>query len=296
MGAKLRKKSYFCIRNYSLQNMKTIFISILFAISHLAFSQTITYTQWVDRAANFIENNQLDSAAVALRRAMSLEPANAHNSVLLLNLGILQRHLGLYDDAYISFTASMSGNPDSELVLHNRASLLSDMGRFDEAMEDYDAILGFDPQNTEAYYRRGVLFLERNERERAEADFKAAERINPNDFYTKLSKALILKLDDEWEAAEAIYTQLIDSSSTIDVNLFLNRAECFVNTEQFFKAAADLRTIESSQRGNAYFYFLRGRVRLGQHEKIAALNDFRRSRELGYYAEIVDEWIKKAER
>jgi tetratricopeptide (TPR) repeat protein len=276
--------------------MKTFIISILFTISHLAFSQSVTYTEWVERAANFIENNQLNDAAVALQTAMSLEPANAHNSVLLLNLGILQRHLGLYDDAYISFTASMSGNPKPELMLHNRASLLSDMGRFDEALEDYDTILGFDSQNTEAYYRRGVLFLERNERERAEADFKAAEEINPDDFYTKLSKALIFKLDDQWEAAEAIYTRLINSSPTLDVNLLLNRAECFVNTEQFFKAAADLRTIENSQRENAYFYFLRGRVRLGQYEKIAAANDFRRSRELGYYAEIVNEWIRKAER
>jgi tetratricopeptide (TPR) repeat protein len=276
--------------------MKFIFISILLAISHLAFSQAVTYTQWVDRAANFIENNQLDSAAVALQQAMILDPANENNAVLLLNLGIIQRYLGLYDDAYISFTASLSGNPESELVLHNRASLLTDLERFDEAMEDYNTILGFDSQNTEAHYRRGVLFLERNDRESAEIDFKAAEKINPNDFYTKLSRALLYKLDDEWEAAEMIYTQLIDASPTLNVSLFLSRAECFVNTEQFFRAAADLRTIENTQRGNAYFYFLRGRVHLGQLENIAAANDFRRARELGYYAEIVDEWIKRAER
>lgn len=58
---------------------------------------------------------------------MAMEPANEHNPVLLLNLGILQRQLGLLDDAYISFTASLGNNPMPEVVLHQRASLLCDM-------------------------------------------------------------------------------------------------------------------------------------------------------------------------
>ncbi len=114
---------------------------VLISLFPASLLQGQSYENLVEQSAAFIENNRLDSAAVSLQKAMSLEPANTNNPVLLLNLGILQRQLGLLDDAYISFTASLANNPMPELVLHNRASLLCDMQRFGEAMEDYDTLI-----------------------------------------------------------------------------------------------------------------------------------------------------------
>jgi len=280
---------------YIINKMKIIFTAILYFFAYALSAQSLDYMGWVDRSANHIEQNRLDSAAVALQKAMALEPANENNPVLLLNLGILQRQLGLYDDAYISFTASMGNNPLPDVVLHNRASLLCDMERFDEAMEDYNTLIRNYPEDVEAYYRRGLLFLEKNERSKAEADFKASDAIDPDNMYTKLSKALLYKLDDNWEAAEKVYTGLIQSSSKIDPSFYLNRAECYVNTDQIFKASADLRAVEGSQKAYPYFYILRGRVRLGQFDKIAARADFRKAKELGYEADLVNDWLKKTE-
>ncbi|MDR2815456.1 MAG: tetratricopeptide repeat protein [Proteiniphilum sp.] len=254
-----------------------------------------SYEEWVDKSAGYIDKDMLDSAAVALQKAMALEPANENNPVLLLNLGILQRQLGHYDDAYISFTASVANNPLPDVTLHNRASLLCDMERFDEAMEDYNALIRNYPEDVEAYYRRGLLFLEKNDRPKAEADFKASDAIDPDNMYTKLSKALLYKLDDNWEAAEKVYTGLIQSSSTVDPGFYMNRAECYVNTDQIFRASADLRVVEGSQKENPYFYILRGRVRLGQFDKVAARADFQKAKELGYDSGIVNDWLKKAE-
>ncbi len=125
-----------------------------------------SYQEWVAESVKLIENNRLDSAASALQNAMSLEPANENNPMLLLNLGVLQRRLHRYDEAYISLTAALAANPDPESVLHNRAALLCELGRFDEAIEDYDSILLKSPQNTEAYYRRGLLYLEKGDRKK----------------------------------------------------------------------------------------------------------------------------------
>lgn len=275
--------------------MKIIFTALLLFLAGMVSAQSPDYMGWVDRSASYIEQNRLDSAAVALQRAMALEPANENNPVLLLNLGILQRQLGHYDDAFISFTASMTNNPLHDVVLHNRASLLCDMERFDEAMEDYNALIRQYPENVEAYYRRGLLFLEKNDRVGAEADFKASNAIDPDNMYTKLSKALLHKLDDNWEAAEKIYTDLIQSSATVDPSFYMNRAECYVNSDQIFRASADLRAVEGSQRENPYFYILRGRVRLAQFDKIAARADFQKAKELGYDTDIVNDWLKKAE-
>ncbi len=254
------------------------------------------YEVWVDRSADYIEKDKLDSAAIALQQAMALDPANENNPVLLLNLGIIQRQLSQYEDAYISLTASMANNPMPDVVLHKRASLLCDMGRFDEAMEDYSSLIRLYPNDVEAYYRRGLLFLEQNNRARAEADFQVSEAIDPDNMFTKLSKALMYKLDDNWAAAEGIYTTLIQSAPTPDPIFYLNRAECYVNRDQIFKASADLRAVGESQRDNPYFYFLRGRVRYEQFDKTAALEDFRKAKELGYESDIVEEWLKKSEK
>jgi tetratricopeptide (TPR) repeat protein len=255
-----------------------------------------SYEEWVDRSANYIEIDRLDSAAFALQRAMSLDPVNENNPVLLLNLGILQRQLGQHDDAYISLTASIANNPIPDVVLHRRASLLSDMGRFDEAMEDYSSLIRRYPDDVEAYYRRGVLFLEKNDRSNAEADFRMANELDPGNMFTKLSNALIFKLDDNWAAAEKIYSELIQSAPSPDPVFYMNRAECYVNSDQIFKASADLRAVGTSQRDNPYFYFLRGRVRLDQFDKVAAKADFKKAKELGYDLPIVDEWLKKTEK
>ena len=275
--------------------MKILFI-ILFAIYTLAASaQTLDYMGWVDQSAHYIEENKLDSAAFALKRAMSLDPANEHNPVLLLNLGIMQRQLGLLDDAYISFTASIANNPMPEVVLHNRASLLCDLERFDEAMEDYHAILRLYPKDVEAYYRRGLLFLEKNDRTNAEADFNAAEMIDPDNLYSRLSQSLLYKLDDNWEAAAEVYTRLIETETNPDPVFYMNRAECYLNTDKVSKAAVDLQTAWNSQRNNPYFYILRGRMRLAQFDKSAAREDFSQAKKMGYDAAIADEWLKRAE-
>lgn len=291
------KKTATFVYYYRYNYFMRIFFSflLLFNLCMVALPQSLDYSGWVDKSANHIEKNELDSAAVALRRAMSLDPANANNPVLLLNLGILQRQLGLYSDAFISFTASLPNNPLPQVTLHNRASLLVDMGRFDEAMEDYDALIRNFPDDVEAYYRRGILHLENHDRQKAEADFNSSNEIDPDNMFTKLSKGLIYKLDDNWEAAEKIYTDLINTGKYTDMSFYMNRAECYVNMDQIFKASADLRSLGDTQRDNPYFYFLRGRVRLGQYDKTAAEADFIRARELGYDEDIVKEWLKKTE-
>ncbi|WP_436415016.1 tetratricopeptide repeat protein [Petrimonas sp.] len=267
-------------------------IALFFALSLTA--QSNTYFGWIDKSAKFIENNQLDSAMYALQSAMKLDPANESNAVLLLNLGIIQRQLRLPDDAYISLTASLANNPDPVLALHNRASLLVEQGRYDEAMEDYNAIIKQEPANVEAYYRRGLLFLEKNDPKNAQLDFTTCSAIDPNSLFTKLSKALLYKLDDNWVEAEKVYTDIIATETKTNSTFYLNRAECYVNTDRFSKAAADLHAIENEERNNPYFYILRGRVRLDQFDKFAAKADFEKAKQLGYDTELADKWIERA--
>jgi tetratricopeptide (TPR) repeat protein len=167
------------------------------------------------------------------------------------------------------------------------------MDRFDEAMEDYDAIIRHYPEDVEAYYRRGLLFLDKSDRASAEADFNAAKAIAPDDMYTKLCESLLFKLDDNWEAAGDIYTHLLETVPDPNPIFYMNRAECYLNTDRLSRAAADLQAAWSSQKDNPYYYVLRGRLRLEQFDKMAAREDFLQAKKMGYDAAIADEWIKR---
>ena len=90
-----------------------------------------------------------------------------------------------------------------------------------------------------------------------------------------------------------IYTDIINTSATPNSSYYLNRAECYVNTDRFSRAAADLHAIEGEERENPYFYILRGRLRLDQFDKFAARADFEKAKQLGYDAELADKWIGK---
>lgn len=268
------------------------FLFFLFSITFPSIAQT--YEQWIGKSVDHIERNRLDSAEYTLKKALQTDPSNPNNASLLMSLGVIQRESGRYEDAYMTFTAALNNYPDSKLVLHNRAALLCDMERYDEALNDYSEILRLDPSNVQAYYRRGVLHLERKQRDLAEADFRKAQQIDPDNMHALLSNALIYKLDDNWTEAEKMYSRLIDKDENVTSAFYLNRAECYVNTNQIFKASADLKSAEPGERQNPYFYFLRGRVRLAQYDKLAAKADFEKAKQLGYAPEIADEWIKKA--
>lgn len=275
--------------------MKYIYCVFLFFSALSLRAQSTDYGKWISKAMQFVEINQLDSASLALNNAMASDPTNKNNSVLLLNQGIIQRQLQMYNEAYISFTAALSNTENAPLVLHNRASLLVEMERFDDALEDYNALLQIDSSDTEALYRRGLLYLQQGNRAQAETDFASAERVAPNDLFTKLSRALLLKLDNDWQNAEMIYSEII-ASEIYEANsiYYLNRAECYLNTGQTAKAAADIRAIERDEKANPFFYILRGRLRLEQFDKFAAKIDFEKAKQLGYDADIANDWIKKA--
>ncbi|MDR1517424.1 MAG: tetratricopeptide repeat protein [Dysgonamonadaceae bacterium] len=273
--------------------MRTILSFSIFFCSLALSAQMPDYAQWVRRSADYVEAGRVDSAAYALQKAMATDPSNPQNPYLLMNLGLMQQELGLLDDAYLSLSASLLNNPDSLIVLHGRAALLCDMGRYGDAMDDYNRILNGNRADVEAHYRRGLLFLGENDRAKAESDFAAADNINPENVFSRLSRALLYKLDDDWAAAEKIYTDLIRNEKTLVSGYYMNRAECYVNTGQLSKASADLRNVEAYEKENPYYYFLQGRVRLEQYDKLAAKEDFEKAKRLGYDEVIANEWIGK---
>ena len=277
--------------------MKYKIVTLLFALSFtlVGFAQALkpkSYTQWVTKSADYMELNMLDSAEYALNQAIMNDPDNENNTWLMTSLGTIQQHLGKYDAAYMSLTSALSKHPKSVFILHQRAGLLMEMERWDEARADYNTILKVDSLDIEALYNRGVLKLEMKDTEGAQKDFEMAAQYGEYSPYGLLGKALVHRLNEEWEDAEKIYTSILNEYPQM-TDIYLKRAECYLHLDQLSRLSADLQEVASKEFANPTFYFLRGQMRLKQFDKVAARSDFKKAEELGVESDFLAPWIEK---
>ena len=277
--------------------MKKKFLGLLLILGFTttAFAQEYvspTYKQWVTKSADYMEQNQLDSAEYALSQAIISDPKNKNNSWLMTSLGTIQQHLGKLDAAYISLTVALNDHPESAFILHQRAGVLMKMEKWVDARADYNTILKIDSLDVEALYNRGLLKLEMKDKAGAQKDFNVAVRHGEFSPYGLLGKALMYRLDEDWKEAEKLYTSILNEYPEM-TDIYLKRAECYLHLDQLSKLSADLQAVSSVEFANPTYYFLRGQLRLKQFDKIAARSDFKKAQELGMESDLLHPWIEK---
>ena len=238
-------------------------------------------------AFDYIQQNRLDSAEIALKAVLRNDPDNPVNPLLLNNLGTVQRRLGKREEALLSYTAALGTFPKQPVFLEARASLFAEMGQPQNAIIDYSTLLNENPNNQEALYQRGLLYLQIKNTELAETDFKRMLELNPNSLYARRGFASLAKFRGDYDDAEKIYNYLIDKEPE-DFNLFAGRAELYLLMEKPGKAYNDInRAIQlaGNKSQSPYLFIIRYRAKLLLHEKDGALDDLKKAISLGYKEE-----------
>jgi len=235
-------------------------------------------------AFDYLEQNRLDSAEIALKAVLKSDPDNPINPFLLNNLGTIQRRMGKRAEALLSYTSALGTFPTQSVFLEARASLFAEMGQARNAIIDYSSLLNGNPNNEEALYQRGLLYLQIKNTDLAEADFRRILDLNPNSLLARRGFASLAKFRGDYEEAQKIYNYLIDKEPK-DFNLYAGRAELFLLMGKPGKALADIEQAfhfagENSQ--NPYLYIIRYRINLLLHEKESALKDLKKAITLGY--------------
>lgn len=270
---------------------KLSLLIVVFAWVSISGVSAQTYEELVNRSADYIDTEDYLAAEQTLKAALRKEPANPGNILLISNLGTVQRHLKKYDEALLSYNVALNKYPSSVMLLHNRAALYCEIDSLDKALKDYNTVLLFSPKDVEAMYRRGLIYLDKNSLDEAAFDFEGIKQVEPDNMLSSLGSTLILKRKGEWEQAEKIYSDLIYDNRT-NADLYLNRAECYVETKKLAKAQEDLAKALSHGCNDPMLYILRGRVRLSQYDKASARQDFIKARELGANNTVIEELLK----
>ena len=271
--------------------MKNIFIiTLLFCLSFInSFAQT--YEEMVNRSIDYVEMNDYAAAEQALKAALRKEPANPNNTMLMVNLGTIQRNLGKFDEALLSYNIAVEKFPESSFVRHNRAALYCEMNRFSDALKDYNTILLSDPKDTEAIYRRALIYMSEKNLMSAEEDFEKILEIKPKDLSAQMGLASILKRRSQWKEAEEMYSDLIYGNKTTG-ELYSHRAECYLRLNRLARAREDIAKALELGYEDPSIYMIRGQLRLVQYEKKMAKADFLKAKEMGVEESIVEEFLR----
>lgn len=111
---------------------------------------------WNALAIGFFDENQIEAALAAFRRALELAPRTA---VLHTNCGNALRVLGRLEEAEPAVRRAAELGPKIPLVWQNLATVLLEMGRVDEAIEAYGRALAVDPAYRSALWDRSNALL-----------------------------------------------------------------------------------------------------------------------------------------
>ena len=269
--------------------MKSFFLIIILILSVRLSLPAQTYTEWIEFSFKYIDENKLDSAEIALKNALNLEPANSKNPFLLNNLGTIQRRQGKNKEALESYSLALNRYPRNTTFLSARASLFAEIGSFNNALVDYNTILDINPNNEEGLYQRGLIYAARKEFDNSAKDFYKMLELNPQSLYGRLGLASLYKIEGNFTEAEKIYNYLEDRDPEI-AGIYSGRAELFILMERGNKALSDVnRAIRLSEnQEDPYLYIIRAKAKLLLFEKKTAAEDIQKAIDLGYNKEAAE--------
>lgn len=256
----------------------------------VSYAKGQTHEELFEKALDYIESKDYENAESSLKQALKQEPANPTNSLLFMNLGTVQRNLGKYDEALVSYSAAMDKFPNKNKLLHSRAALLCEMGLYDDALADYGTILESDAIDKEALYSRALIYMANNDLEKAQNDFDKILMLSINNWQALEGKAIILKRQGKWSEAEELLTDAVFNNKSRG-NLYAHRAECHVALGQLGRAQEDLQKATELKYEEPFLYIVWGKLRLQQYDKRAAKESFMKAKELGANEKMIEELL-----
>lgn len=239
-----------------------------------------TYDDWVTESFDWLEADSLHLAEIALQEAMRLEPANSRNAMLFTNLGTIQRKLGKWQDAEISYTCALALLPNQTDIIRNRASLYAEMEDYDKAISDYTDIIIQNATDEDAYYQRALCRLMNKDTIGARMDLELIDKFNPKSAKARLGMAYVYKTCGEYGLAAELYDVLLEANPQ-NAMLLRERAEVYYLSGRMGAALQDINQSISLQPKDPISYLIRANIRLAKGDKEYARRDLNLAQEMG---------------
>lgn len=256
-------------------------LTALLLIAGISFAQADNdaYLRLIDKADKAAAKQDWDAAEGFLKEAMTSDPSNPQNVMLLSNVGMFQFYRGEDSLALHTLSEARAIAPASVVILQNRAKVLTAMGRTADALADYNKVVEMDSVNYNAYFNRGYLRHASGDSIGARADFAMLQQLRPDDPNTLLVLAVTYSNSNQFDEAISYYNALIKKVEKAEY--YAGRAMARLAKGDLAEASDDIgRGLELNPEDGELF-FLRAYLHLMQYRREDAKSDAALARKYG---------------
>ena len=257
---------------------KYIYLVVLMFIGMQAYAQT--YEELVGKAMDAVEADSLYDAEKFFKEALNKEPANMGNSLLLSNLGTIQRRMGKNKEALESYTLALNKSPHSVKILLNRASLYLELDYLEKAYSDYCNVIDLSPKNKEALQFRAYIYMRQRQYNEARNDYRMLLEEEPANKTARIGMVMANQKDGRYKEAFDELNRLVTDFPN-DASLLKARDELEVEMNSLDLALLDLEEAVKKTPNDADIYVMCGDIYLMQGRKREAYVAFEKAIELG---------------
>ncbi len=219
---------------------------------------TSAYNALLDSVQQATDAQQWSRAEQFIKQMVALDPTNVNNSLLLSNLGTVQRMQGKFDDALRSYNMALDMTPNAVAILTNRGVLHIQRGELDAAAADLQRVVERDAQNEEALFWLAFIAMNRGQADVATSRLDEILAFNPRSVQALEGKALLAKATGDYTNALSLYTQLIENAQ--DADYYANRADCALMLRNLSQASEDIQSALNINPDDGYLYLLRAKL------------------------------------
>lgn len=237
------------------------------------------YIRLMSEADDSIAAHSWQSADSLLRRAMSMEPGNPANAMIMSNLGMVRFYAGNDSAAVATLDLACSMAPGSVTLLNNRATVLASLGKAERALADWNAVIDIDSANVGARYLRSVEFVRQGRPLDALHDVEWLSANASSDPRSDLALATYRVASGDYAGALAPLGRCLERSPS--AHLLGQRALCRLMTSDFDGASADLAEGIALDAADGELYLYRALLNRMRYRDADSRADARRAIELG---------------
>lgn len=248
------------------------------------------YYLLIGQAEEAIAEDRLDEAATRLIEAMSVEPDNPGNLLLMSNLGVVYWRDGRDSLALETFNRVLEEAPAMVTVRLNRGRLHLDLGHSREAYDDFSEVVAQDSLNAGARYYRGTMNLYGGHLADAETDFEVIRTLYPKALDTAVAMSALYSLSGRNREAIPYFERLIEDDPAPEY--YAGLAGCLLAIENLSRASEVIAAGLKRYSHDPELYYYRAWLNRDRYRLDDAHADARRAIELGANRQKVEALFK----
>lgn len=140
-------------------------------------SGKIDASDYVNRAAVYVQIKKYDRAILDYSSALRMQPKNAG---LYQQRAVSHKLAGEFDKAIADFSTCLRLSPDNVPAFMGRGFLHFQLKNHSQAVKDFSSVITINPNAAQAYNNRGFNYKELGQLEEALADYEKAIELSPN--------------------------------------------------------------------------------------------------------------------